>query len=183
MKKLLFILISILLIGYACKRQKNIESTSIEIKTPLDNKNNKTDKNYFRSVGYGESYNLNNAIEIAKSQSRSDISRQVNVIIKDVIERYNNEIDNENGNMYQSLSRQVSISVLKNIKEKDKYLLQDKKTKKYKYWVVLEVNKNDVIHIYNNNIKNQNIKYNKEKFENIYNDEINKSLNLKVNDQ
>jgi len=179
MKKLSIILISIFLfIGInGCKTKKKIEKTEknvVEIKTPFSEEKYKSDKNNFRSVGFGESNNYNNAKEIAKSQARSDISKQVNVIIKDVTERYNNQTGSNNGNMFQGLSRQISESILTNIKEIDHktYLIQDKKEKIYQYWVVLEVNTNDVYDMFNKKTDEKRIRYNKKEFEKIYKEEL-----------
>jgi len=178
MKKIIIILISILFIGITgCKTKKKIEKTEknvVEIKTPFNENRYKTDKHYFRSVGFGESDNLNNAIEIAKSHARSNISMQVNVIIKDVTERYNSQIGETNGNMFQGISRQISESVLMNIKEVDnKILLYQEKTKKYQYWTVLEVKTDDVYNLFDKKITEKQIKYNKNEFEKIYKEELN----------
>jgi len=179
MKKLVIILFSIFLfIGINGCKTKKIENTTknkpVEIKTPFNETKYKTDKHNFRSVGYGESDNLNNAKDIAKSQARSNISRQVSIIIKDVTERYNSQIDKNSGNMFQGISRQISKSVLTNVKEINNktFLYQDKESNIYQYWTVLEVSTNDVYNLFDNKTKENQIKYNKEKFEKIYKEEL-----------
>ena len=143
----LFVCIMVII---GCKTKKDINNDSVEIKTPFSENKYKSDKNHFRAVGYGESESLNNAQEIAKSQARSDILRQVSIIIKDVTERYNSQVGSNSGNMFQGISRQISKSVLTNIKEINNktFELKNNNAIKYQYWTVLEVGTNDVYNLF-----------------------------------
>ena len=150
-----------------------------EINVPFDGNKYMTDKNYFRSVGIGESDDIATAKSIAFVNARTNITHQVKTVTKSVMEMYKNQNRSYNDNLYNELIREVSANVLSNIHNIDDKVYFNDKSNKYQYWVAIEVSKNDVID-YTINKGKQVIK-DKEEFTKIYNKEMDDYVNNNSN--
>ena len=173
-KIILIVLIAINIIG--CKSKKDIAKAtkSNEIELPFSGKQYQTDKNYFRAVKSGTSDNQNNAEQIARTLAINEIGVNVGVINKNVTEIYMSQRGEKSGNDFNEIVRQVSKQVITDINTVDSKLYQDNKTKMYTFWVVLEVNKDDVINMLLKNAADEKVQINKEKFTGVYNEEMSK---------
>jgi len=158
-------LLAINIIG--CKSKKDIAKTtkSTEIELPFSGKNYQTDKNYFRSVQSGTSTDVNTAKEIAMMNARSEISYSIKTITKNVSEIYTKQIDGDYGEDLDRISRQVSKEILTNIKLAESKVFQNSKSGIYTYWVVVEVNKDDIVTDISNQAKKEKINLDKQQFE------------------
>ena len=157
-----------------CKSKKEIAkaSKSTEIELPFSGKQYQTDKNYFRAVQSGVSTNVNTAKEIAMMNARSEISYSVKTISKNVGQLYSNQIAGDFGENLNKLSVQVSKQILTNIVVANHKVFQNNKNGEYTYWVVVEVNKDDVVTDIINQAKKENIKLDEYQFKKIYNKEM-----------
>jgi len=174
--KIIFAVLIMSVFIFGCKSTKDINqiSKSTEIELPFDGNKYQTDKNYFRSVKSGTSDNLNNAEQIARTLSINEIGVNVGVINNNVTEIYMGQTNEKSGNDFNEIIRQVSKQIVTNINTVDSKSYYDNKTKLYTYWVVLEVNKDDVINILLKNASNEKIQVDKEEFKKIYTEEMEK---------
>lgn len=185
MKKLILLsmLATALLVAFnSCGGPKKIgsESGTEEIKLPFTGKEYQSNKEFFRSSQSGKSPDLSTAKKIALNNAKAEIAGLINTRIKAVTDNYTNQRSVTDAqdfeNKFETLTREVvnqQLSDISIIGEK----VYKQKNNTYEYWLVIEVSKEAILNGINSNIsKNQKLQidYDKKKFEEIYNAEMQK---------
>jgi hypothetical protein len=183
MKKIIlsaFIVTSLMLITN-CGGPKKVEKQAgmEEVTLPLSGKEYQSDKDFYRAKGSGKSPDISTAKKIALNNAKSEVAGLINSTIKTVTDNYVNQRSVADAqdfeSKFESLTREVVNQQLSDVKIIGEKLFQKDKT--YEYWVAIEVSKQAILDGINNNIsKNQKlaIDYDKKKFEEIYNQEMQK---------
>lgn len=174
--KIIFSILFMVIIAVGCKTTKQMEqlpkSNLTEIETPFNGDKYQTNKNYFRAVKSGTSDNINNAEQIARTLSINEIGENVGVINKNVTEIYMGQTNQKSGNDFNDMIRQVSKQIVTNISTVDYKVFYDNKKELYTFWVVLEVDKDDVINLLLEKASDEKVKINREEFTEVYNEEM-----------
>ena len=184
MKRELILILSLvlcLIIGFSgCNSKK--KTRNAEIGTLLDDmpceKEGKSDKNFFRAYSMAESSNLQLSKEKALTAAKQRLITLINSNTKSVTDRYVNEREvgdaAEFEQKFENLTREVANETITNLVvtcEKSS-VLSDKKSKKYRTFVSIQVAKEDVLNGMNNRISRDaklQLDYDKKKFEEIFN--------------
>lgn len=167
----------------SCKSKEKV-STNSEVGTVLENMpcedKGRSDKNYFRASGMATSSDLSLAKEKALLNAKQRLVTLINSNTKSVTDRYVNEREfgdaAEFEQKFENLTREVADETISNIVvacEKASVLDNGK----YRGFVAIEVSKEDLLNGINNKLtKNQalQVDYDKKKFEEIFNQEMEK---------
>lgn len=176
-----FMMASALMLVTNCGGPKKLEKQAgmEEVALPLSGKEYQSDKEYYRAKGSGKSPDISTAKKIALNNAKAEIAGLINSTIKTVTDNYVNQravADAQDfESKFESLTREVVNQQLVDVSIIGEKLFQKDKT--YEYWVAIEVSKKAILEGINNNIsKNQKlaIDYDKKKFEEIYNQEMEK---------
>ena len=153
----------------------------IEISTPFDSKEYRSDEENFRSKQSGKSPDLATAKKIAYQNSRAEMAANINAVVKRVTDQYTNQrtVGNkqEFENKFEELSREVVNLEMSNVKELGQKTFQDPSDKAYIVWIALEANKTGVLDKINQKISSDaklKLDYDKQKFEAIFDSEMKK---------
>jgi len=166
----------------SCSPAKKIEKVehSQEIIVPLSESRFKSDKEFFRAKQVGTSPDLATSKKIALQNAKAELAGNIKSLIKRVTEQYTNQrtVGNkiEFENKFEELSREVVEFTLTDVKIIDEKVLKEKEGN-YSFWVVIEVPKQSIIDQINNKIaKSEKLQldYDKIKFEDIFNSEMEK---------
>tara|TARA_Y100000589_G_C26911711_1_gene530593 strand:+ start:95 stop:661 length:567 start_codon:yes stop_codon:yes gene_type:complete len=173
---------AIVVIGLnACSTAKPIAKVenSIEIEVPFTERKFKTDDKFFRATGPGTSPDIGAAKRIAIFTAKANLLTFVNSVSSAVSDQYMNQSDfaekKEYKSKFEDFIRTVSKRSISNL-----YLTHEKTFKsgnEYTTYVVLEVSKEDVVNGFKNAVSEEkltSLKVDKEKFENIFNQEMKK---------
>ncbi len=173
-------------IGLAsCNSAKKIEqsSKSQEIIVPFSESKYKSDKDNFRAKNSGKSPDLATAKKIALQNAKAELASNIKTLIKRVNDQYTNQITIDNKqefeNKFEESTREVVSQSLAGVKLLEEKIFRERDGA-YTYWVVIEVTKQSLLEGVNNKIsKNERLKleYDKKKFEEIYEREMEKLLN------
>jgi hypothetical protein len=170
----------------ACKSKKNattpIEKSTgaVEISVPFSSKEYYSDKENFRSKSSGNSPDLQTAKKIAMQNAKSEMAGLIQTTVKKVTDQYTqqrtvgNQIDFNN--KFEELAREVTNQELIDVKVLGEKLFKEPNNT-YTYWVAIEANKQAVLNGIDKGIaNNQKIAqdYDKKKFEEIFNAEMEK---------
>ncbi|MFI5221923.1 MAG: hypothetical protein ACHQK8_06330 [Bacteroidia bacterium] len=157
-----------------------------EISVPFSTKEYQSDKENFRAKGSGKSVDLATAKRIALMNAKSEMASLIQTTIKKVTDQYTNQrtIGNasEFSNKFEELAREVTNQTLTNIS-----VIGEKITEKegsYTYWVAIQANKQEVYDGVNKSVSNNKKleqDYDKKKFEEIFNSEMDKLAKSKGN--
>ena len=181
MKKIIKIVPIAIMIA-SCGSPKSLQKVtgSTEIKVPLEGKEYTTNSEFFRAKNYGKSPDLATAKKIALLNAKSELASNINSIIKKVSEQYINQRTVGNAQEYESKFEENTREVV-NLTLKDVVIVGEKIFKEtdgsFSYWVAIETSKAGILEGINQKIsKNEILKleYDKAKFEQIYNAEMNK---------
>lgn len=170
----------------ACKSRKNKatpiekQTGAIEITVPFSSKEFFSDKEEFRSTSSGNSPDLQTAKKIALQNAKSQMASLISTTIKKVTDQYTEQrvIDKnvDFNNKFEELAREVTNQELNDVK-----IIGEKAFKEqngnYTYWVAIEANKQLILNGINKNIstgKKLEQDYDKKKFEEIFNSEMQK---------
>jgi len=180
MTMVVVIVLSMMLIT-SCKTTKQIDQKSslTKFELPFSDSKYQTDKKTFRSVQSGSSDNLSNAREIAKSNARSDLSYNIETVVKSSTDIYANQLNKENGINFERMSRQVSKQILTNIKSSEE-IYKDNKTSEWTCWILMEINKEDIITNIDNTASQEKIKFDKYQYEKILDKEMDNYIGRKA---
>ena len=153
----------------------------IEISTPFDSKEYRSDEENFRSKQSGKSPDLATAKKIAYQNSRAEMAANINAVVKRVTDQYTNQrtVGNkqEFENKFEELSREVVNLEMSNVKELGQKTFQDPSDKAYIVWIALEANKTGVLDKINQKISSDaklKLDYDKQKFQAIFDSEMKK---------
>ncbi len=169
-----------LIIGFsACKQKKSLQKSegSVEIiKMPLDSKEYKTDKDNFRSVASGKSPDMATSKKIAMMNSKSEMASNIQSTIKKVSEQYTNQVSVGNKMEFEAkfeeLQREVVSQKMSEVKIVGEKILKQPDGS-FEYWICLQMAKDAVLNGIANSDKNK-VNYDKKKFEEIFNSELQK---------
>jgi hypothetical protein len=170
----------------ACKSKKNkatpIEKTSgaVEISVPFSSKEFLSDKDFFRAKSSGKSPDMQTAKKIALQNAKSEMAGLVQTTIKKVTDQYTQQrsIGNaiEFNNKFEELAREVTNQQLFDVRVIGEKIFKETDGN-YTYWVAIEANKQTVLNGIEKQINNQQKlaqDYDKKKFEEIFNQEMEK---------
>ena len=153
----------------------------IEISTPFDSKEYRSDEENFRSKQSGKSPDLATAKKIAYQNSRAEMAANINAVVKRVTDQYTNQrtVGNkqEFENKFEELSREVVNLEMSNVKELGQKTFQDPSDKAYIVWIALEANKTGVLDKINQKISSDaklKLDYDKQNFQAIFDSEMKK---------
>lgn len=161
---------------------KGKEAGTVEVVLPLSGQEYQSDKEYFRATASGKSPDIETAQKTAMINVKSKIAGLISSKIKEVSQNYTNQRSTENAieleKKFESLTTDVVNQQLVDIAIKGEKLLKTGNI--YEYWVGIEVSKQAILNGIDNTIsKNQKLQidYDKKKFEEIYNKEMEKMEN------
>ena len=190
MKKNFILLVStvaLLICFSACKTKKSIqkETGSTEIKLPFSSKEYQTDKENFRAKQSGKSPDLATSKKIALQNAKSELAGNIQAIVKRVTDQYTNQrtvaTAQDFENKFEELSREVVNQTITDVK-----IIGEKTFKEtdgsYTYWIAVEMSKISVLDGINNKISKDAkllLDYDKKKFEETFNNEMQKLENEK----
>jgi hypothetical protein len=153
----------------------------IEISTPFDSKEYRSDEENFRSKQSGKSPDLDTEKKIAYQNSRAEMAANINAVVKRVTDQYTNQrtVGNkqEFENKFEELSREVVNLEMSNVKELGQKTFQDPSDKAYIVWIALEANKKGVFDKIDAKISSDaklKLDYDKQKFQAIFDSEMKK---------
>ena len=180
------ILVALALIVSACKSKKNaatpIEKSTgaVEISVPFSSKEYYSDAETFRAKSSGSSPDLQTAKKIALQNAKSEMAGLIQTTVKKVTDQYTQQrtIDNktEFNNKFEELAREVTNQELVDVKMIGEKLFKEPNNS-FTYWVALEANKQAVLNGINkamNNNQKLSQDYDKKKFEEVFNAEMDK---------
>jgi hypothetical protein len=173
------------LLAVSCKSKKPVtvakQEGLIEITTPFDSKEYRSDEENFRSKQSGKSPDLATAKKIAYQNARAEMAANINATVKRVTDQYTNQrtVGNtqEFENKFEELSREVVNLEMSNVKELGQKTFQDPSDKAYIVWIALESNKKSVLEKIDSKISNDaklKLDYDKQKFQQIFDAEMKK---------
>ena len=173
------------LLAISCKSKKPVtvakQEGLIEITTPFDSKEYRSDEENFRSKQSGKSPDLATAKKIAYQNARAEMAANINATVKRVTDQYTNQrtVGNtqEFENKFEELSREVVNLEMSNVKELGQKTFQDPSDKAYIVWIALESNKKSVLEKIDSKISNDaklKLDYDKQKFQQIFDAEMKK---------
>ncbi len=174
-----------LLLAAGCKSKKAVSVAKqeglIEITTPFDSKEYRSDEENFRSKQSGKSPDLATAKKIAYQNARAEMAANINATVKRVTDQYTNQrtVGNtqEFENKFEELSREVVNLEMSNVKELGQKTFQDPSDKAYIVWIALEANKKGVFDKIDQKISSDaklKVDYDKQKFQQIFDAEMKK---------
>ncbi len=166
-----------------CKSKEKV-STNSEVGTILENlpceDAGKSDKNFYRASAMATSSDLSLAKEKALLLAKQRLVTLINSNTKSVTDRYVNEREmgeaSEFEQKFENLTREVADETLQNIVVAcEKASVLD--SKKYRAFIAIEVNKKELLEGINKKLTNNaklQVDYDKKKFEEIFNQEMEK---------
>jgi hypothetical protein len=168
-----------------CKSKKPVSIAKqeglIEVSTPFDSKEYRSDEENFRSKQSGKSPDQATAKKIAYQNARAEMVANINATVKRVTDQYTNQrtIGNkqEFENKFEELSREVVKLEVSNVKELGQKTFMDPSDKSYTVWIALEANKKSVFDKIDAKISSDaklQLDYDKQKFQNIFDAEMKK---------
>lgn len=179
--------LAIALTTTSCKSKKSAgtpiakQEGLIEISTPFDSKEYRSDEENFRSKQSGKSPDLATAKKIAYQNARAEMAGNINAIVKRVTDQYTNQrtIGNkqEFENKFEELAREVVNLEMSNVRELGQKTFQDPSDKSYIVWIALEANKKGVFDKIDGKISSDaklQLDYDKKKFQEIFDAEMKK---------
>lgn len=184
--KLLLIPAIALLSIVGCKsKKKTVQQTTgaVEITLPFSSKEYRSDENFYRAKNVGKSPDLATSKKIAMQNATNELADAIQTMIKKVTDQYTNQRtvgkDQEFENKFEELARQVTSQTMNNIRVKDEKTFMEPDGK-YTYWVALEADKKEVFKNMDSKISNDaklKLDYDKQKFQNIFDEEMKKLAN------
>ena len=150
-----------------------------ELNIPCSDNDFHADQKFFRGTGTGTSQDLSTAKNKASIDANSNLAASINRTIKTVTDRYTNDkqigAGSEFEQKFEQLTRDVVNQELNNVATVCSKTFQ--KDGKYTIYMAVEVAKDELL----NNIKDKiskdqklQLDYDKQKFENVFNEEMNK---------
>lgn len=174
--------IALFLFSCKSKKAKSIqkENNSTEISVPFNTKEFYSDKDFFRAKAAGNSPDMQTAKKIALQNAKSEMAGLVQTTIKKVTDQYTKQVtigdQQEFNNKFEELAREVTNQQLLDVKMLGEKLFKETNNT-YTYWVAIEANKENVLNGLQKSISNQKKleqDYDKKKFEEIFNSEMEK---------
>lgn len=168
----------------ACKSKKGTpiekHTGAVEISVPFSSKDYQSDKENFRAKASGNSMDMTTSKKIALQNAKSEMAGLIQTTIKKVTEQYTNQRQVSNtqefANKFEELSREVTNQQLVDVRIIGEKILKETNNT-YTYWVAIEADKQAVMNGIDKGISsNKKLEqdYDKKKFEEIFNQEMQK---------
>lgn len=168
----------------ACKSKKGTpiekQTGAVEISVPFSTKEYQSDKENFRAKASGNSMDLTTSKKIALQNAKSEMAGLIQSTVKKVTEQYTNQRQvsstQEFSNKFEEMVREVTNQELVDVRIIGEKILKETNNT-YTYWVAIEANKQVVMNGIDKGIsKNAKLQqdYDKKKFEEIFNQEMDK---------
>ena len=161
---------------------KEKESGTEEVILPLSGKEYNSDKEYYRAKSLGKSKDIATAKQTALINAKAEISSLIQSTLKTVTDNYTNQRSTGDAqdfeNKFETITREVTNRELVDVSIIGEKLL--KTGPSYEYWVAIEVSKEAILNGIDSSIsqnKKLQIDYDKKKFEEVYNQEMEKMEN------
>ena len=190
MKKVMYFGVALIvaLTAVSCGGTKKVvkekEAGTVEIILPLSGKEYQSDKEFYRAKLSGKSPDIATSKKIALNNAKAEIAGLISSKIKAVTQSYTNQRSVANAqdfeNKFENLTTEVVSQQLVDVSIIGEKLLKTGTT--YEYWIAIEVSKQAILNGINSSIsKNQKLQidYDKKKFEEVYNKEMDKLDNNK----
>jgi hypothetical protein len=170
------------LIIFSCSGPKKLEvkAGSEEITVPLSGKEYQSNKDFFRAKSSGKSPDMATARKIALNNAKGEIAGLINTKLKSVTDNYTNQRSVANAqdfeNKFENLTREVVDQQLTDISVIGEKTFAEKDGA-YTCWVAIEISKEALLNSITNSVsKNQKLQidYDKKKFEEVYDQEMDK---------
>ena len=180
---LLPIIASLIIVGCKSKKPVSIAKQEglIEVTTPFDSKEYRSDAENFRSKQSGRSPDQSTAKKIAYQNARAEMAANINATVKRVTDQYTNQrtVGNtqEFENKFEELSREVVNLEMSNVQELGQKTFMDPSDKSYTVWIALEANKKSIFDKIDAKISNDaklKLDYDKQKFQSVFDSEMKK---------
>lgn len=186
MKQIYLVLtISFLLVGCGGSSEVQKYSDSKEISVPFSESKYLSNNDYFRAKQNGKSPDLATAKKIAMLNAKTALAGSIKSTIKSVTDQYTNQVTVgdkvEFENKFEELSRDVIDQALNDVRVVGDKIFEGSKGG-YTYWVAIEMSTKPVLEGVTTKIsKDDKLKldYDKKKFEEIFNKEMEKLSNEK----
>lgn len=171
----------------ACKSKKaeplQKQTGAVEITVPFSSKEYRSDENTFRAKQVGKSPDLATAKKIAFQNARGEMAGNINALVKRVTDQYTNQRTVGNSqefeNKFEELSREVVNLQMANVKEIGEKIFKEADGA-YTYWIAIEADKKAVFDKIDSRISNDDklkLDYDKQKFQQIFDQEMKKMAN------
>ena len=169
----------------SCKTPQKLEKTTgaVKITEPFSDSKYKTDKDFFRAKQSGNVQDLATAKKMALLNAKSELAGNIKAIIKRVTDQYTNtrKVGDKKDfeNKFEELAREVVDQTLTDVRVMDEEIYKETDGS-YTYWVAIETSKEPVLDAVTAKIsKNEKLQldYDKKKFEDIFNAEMEKMSN------
>lgn len=168
----------------ACKSKKGTpiekQTGAIEISVPFSTKEYSSDKENFRAKSSGNSPDMTTSKKIALQNAKSEMAGLIQTTVKKVTEQYTNQRQvsstQEFSNKFEELSREVTNQQLVDVRIIGEKIFKEANNT-FTYWVAIEANKQAILEGIDKGISgNKKIEqdYDKKKFEEIFNQEMEK---------
>ncbi len=184
---LTFLLAGSMLLTFApgCRSKKDLakETGATKITVPLSGKEYASNDDYFRSTASGNSTDLEAARKIGLTNAKSRLASLIQSTVKKVTDNYTNQRSigdrQEYTNKFEEMTREVVNQKLFDVKIIGEEIYKEANNS-FTYWVAIEASKESILNGLNSAIsKNEKLKldYDKMKFDQIFNEEMNKLSN------
>jgi len=183
-----YLIYSVLCIGFAttltnCSRKTTPiqkETGAVKLTTPFNTKEYRSDAENFRAVQSGNSPDLPTSKKIAKQNSRAALAADISSLVQRVTDQYTNQRTVTNAqefeNKFEELSREAVMLAISNVREMGEENFKETNGS-YTCWIAIEVSKKEVFEKIDSKISNDaklKLDYDKQKFEKIFNEEMDK---------
>lgn len=169
----------------SCKSKKPVSIAKneglIEVSTPFESKEYRSDDEHFRSKQSGKSPDQATAKKIAQQNARAEMAANINATVKRVTDQYTNQrtVGNkqEFENKFEELSREVVNLEMSNVKEIGQKTFKDPSDNGWVVWIAMEADKKSVFDKIDQKISSDaklKLDYDKQKFQQIFDSEMKK---------
>jgi len=166
----------------SCKSKKGTpiekETGAVEISVPFSTPEYSSDKDNFRAKSSGNSPDMTTSKKIALQNAKSEMAGLIQTTIKKVTEQYTNQRQVSNtqefSNKFEELSRDVTNQQLVDVRIIGEKIFKEANGT-FTYWVAIEANKKGITDGIDRSISsNKKLEqdYDKKKFEEIFNKEM-----------
>jgi hypothetical protein len=164
---------------YSCKPKKSLQKTEKAVEVidiPFADKDHRTNKDNFRASSSGKSADMATSKKIALMNAKNEMASLISATMKRVTDQYTNQVTVGNKQdleiKFEELQREVVNQQLVDVK-----ILGEKVLKQpdgsFEYWICVEMSKDAVINGISNS-QNNKLNYDKKKYEDIFNQEMQK---------
>ncbi len=176
----LTVVLSGFLVLASCGSKKEVttsDALGTELNLPCNDMEYASDMNYFRGTGMAEGVNMASTRRRANLDANASLAAGINRTIKSVTDRYSQDITvgdaNEYNEKFEDMTRSVVNQTLNNVSTVCSKVFE--KDGKYSVYVAVEVGKDELLNNISDRISRDDrlrLDYDKMKFEEIFNEEM-----------